>query len=285
MSNKVYEIVTDRIVKLLESKQELVWQRGWQDNSQRPMNGKSLTAYRGFNRMLLTVLGESPYWLTFNQIKSKRGSLKKGSKSVPIIFWNWVYFDSEGRKVKDASKAAKKIPFLRYYNVFNAADIEGIEFPEIKKIELKDNQKIDKCEAIITSHTDLKIKHEGSKAFYRPSTDSVTMPPMETFNNSECYYSVLFHEVAHWTGHSKRLNRELDTKLAPFGSTDYSQEELVAEMTASFLCEETQIANEQLNLNSAAYLKGWLSKLKDDTKMIIQAGAKAQKAADYILKV
>lgn len=283
----VYDIVTNRIIDLITNSNKLVWQRSWQGNLA-PMNYVSKKPYRGFNRMLCSHLFDNPYFMTFNQIRKAGGKIIKGQKSVPIIYWNWLYLDANGKKVKDEKDAVKKLPFLRYFNVFNATQIEGIDFvyPKIEKVSEK--KRIEKCEAVVKNLQDnkgLKIDNEGKgRAFYRPSSDSVHLPLFKTFKSSEAYYSVMFHELVHWTGHSKRLNRELDTKLCSFGDTDYSKEELVAEMGASFICEELQIANEQTNINSAAYLKGWLGALKSDTKMLVQAGAKAQKAVDYILE-
>ena len=111
------------------------------------------------------------------------------------------------------------------------------------------------------------------------------MPELAQFETAEGYYSTLFHELTHSTGHTSRLNREGITKLNPFGSVEYSKEELLAEMGASFLCAYAEIGNQPLNENSAAYLQGWLKVLKSDKKLIFKAAASAQKAMDYILNV
>ncbi|MDA2931531.1 zincin-like metallopeptidase domain-containing protein [Acidobacteria bacterium AH-259-O06] len=108
------------------------------------------------------------------------------------------------------------------------------------------------------------------------------MPPAEVFTGDAEYYSTIFHELTHSTGHKSRLNR-LDTdNLAPFGSRDYSQEELVAEMGAAFLCGHCRIENRTID-NSAAYIQGWLRRLRNDKGLVIFAAAQAQKAADFIL--
>jgi antirestriction protein ArdC len=126
------------------------------------------------------------------------------------------------------------------------------------------------------------LNHGGALAFYRPATDTVQMPTRETFDNPEAYYSTLFHELTHSTGHQKRLNRPTLTDLQPFGSTNYSKEELVAELGAAFLCAQAGIENATVNRN-ASYIAGWLRALENDRRMVILAAAQAQKAADYIL--
>jgi antirestriction protein ArdC len=107
------------------------------------------------------------------------------------------------------------------------------------------------------------------------------MPEPTRFASSEEYYSTLFHELAHSTGHSKRLDRKLDTDPKAFGSADYAKEELVAEMAAAFLCGHAGIKPAVIG-NQAAYIHGWLKQLKDDKKLVVSAAASAQRAADWI---
>ena len=123
---------------------------------------------------------------------------------------------------------------------------------------------------------------QSGRAFYSPSRDSVTVPELSQYAKPEEFYSTLFHELAHATGHKSRLNRDGITHFCSFGSTDYSKEELVAEMTAAFLCGHCGIDNATI-ANSAAYLQGWIKALKGDKKLAVMAGAQAQKAANYIL--
>src|SRR5262245_3273838 len=129
-----------------------------------------------------------------------------------------------------------------------------------------------------------KLVHleEIAPAYYRPSTDTVNMPQRELFPKAEHYYSVLFHELTHSTGHMSRLNRETLRDMLTFGDTNYGKEELVAEMGAAYLCGVAGIVNETVD-NSAAYIQGWLSKLRKDKRILIQAAAQAQRATDYIL--
>jgi len=150
-------------------------------------------------------------------------------------------------------------------------------------VRLDEAERIEKCEGIVEGVKGLKLHHGGSKAYYSPMADYIQMPEFASFKSPESYYSVLFHELVHWTGHSSRLDRGLDIKLCSFGSTDYSKEELVAEMGASFMCEYAQISNEQTQHNSAAYLKGWMKRLKGDVKLLVTAGGQAQKSADLLI--
>jgi len=127
-----------------------------------------------------------------------------------------------------------------------------------------------------------EVLHRGHQACYIPVFDEVRIPEPENFESGEAYYGTLFHELAHSTGHSSRLDRGLDSKLAPFGSADYSREELVAEMGAAFLCAHAGISPATVE-NSAAYINGWLRKLKGDKRLVIHAAAQAQRASDLIL--
>jgi antirestriction protein ArdC len=122
---------------------------------------------------------------------------------------------------------------------------------------------------------------QDSRAFYRPSTDTVGMPARSAFDSIEAYYSTLFHELTHSTGHPSRLAREGILKHNPFGSEDYSKEELVAEMGAAMLCGVAGIESQTLG-NSASYLQSWISRLKSDSRLVVSAAVQAQKAADYI---
>ena len=123
---------------------------------------------------------------------------------------------------------------------------------------------------------------QEDRAWYRPCTDTVGIPARGAFDSAEEYYSTLFHELTHSTGHPKRLGRAGIEKLNTFGSESYSKEELIAEMGAAMLCGVAEIERKTLS-NSAAYLKSWTDVLKGDSRMVVSAASQAQKAADYIL--
>lgn len=272
--NKVYEIITDQILAALESG-TVPWQKPWTGTG--PKNLASKKGYRGINSFLLSLRGfSSPYWVTFNQCKDLGGMVKAGEKSTKVILW---------KPVKKGENEEKSFVMLRYFNVFNVEQttIDPSKIPALNA-ESNDIQPIEACAAISRRYLDdsgptLKV---GGAAFYRPSEDSVTMPPIQAFRKAEEYYSTLFHEITHSTGNGTRLNRPTMTDSCPFGSTNYSKEELIAEMGAAMLCGVAGIANVTID-NSAAYIASWLGKLRSDPKLVISAAAQAQKAADLIL--
>jgi len=286
----VYDIITERIVALLESG-TIPWQKPWGASAGgiAPSNYSSRKPYRGINAMLLACSGFGcPYWLTFKQAKEMGGNVRKGSKGMPVVFWKFLDKEDEaGNVVRDANGNAVKVPLLRYYTVFNLEQIEGIAYEAPKAPEGPAFEPFAQCEAIVSGMKLCpEIRHGGASAFYAPAIDLVQMPQRESFRGFAEYYSTLFHELTHATGHSKRLNRkgvssEVEANHA-FGSADYSREELVAEMGASFLCGSAGIFNHTAS-NSAAYISNWIKALKGDSKLVVIAAAQAQKAADFIL--
>jgi antirestriction protein ArdC len=279
----VYEIVTDRIMVLLEQG-NIPWRKPWL-STEGPRNLISKKQYRGINQFLLNC---SPYtsshWLTYNQASLKGGSVRKGEKATIVVFWKWID-QKESKRVVGSNHDRElngKIPLLRYYNVFNLDQVDGIEPPIEDQITTAFTP-IEQAEQIIENmQCKPAIKYGGSRACYSPQLDYIQLPPKETFLSSEEFYSTAFHEAVHATGHSSRLGRKSITETAYFGSHDYSQEELVAEFGASMLCAVSQIEQQTIE-NSAAYIKGWLKVLKNDKKLAIIAAGQAQKSADFIL--
>ncbi|MEO0797371.1 MAG: zincin-like metallopeptidase domain-containing protein [Verrucomicrobiota bacterium] len=277
MANKnsktdAYQIVTDRVIQLMEQG-TCPWHRPWHTLNAAPKNFHSDHQYSGINWILLNALGfEIPFFMTFKQVKDRKGSIRKGSKGLPVVYWNFV-------KRIDESGEEKKIPFLKTYKVFNCADIEGIEFP-CPELPSREFNPIEAAEKVIQNWKDCPpIKHGSNRACYHPDDDKIAMPNKSRFKSDQEYYSVMFHEMAHATGHRSRLKR---LKPATFGSKNYGKEELVAEMTSAFLCAHCGIDNSVIE-NQAAYLKCWINTLKGDPRLIITAATAAQKAANYIL--
>jgi antirestriction protein ArdC len=193
-----------------------------------------------------------------------------------IVFWKQY-----GVEDKETGKE-KTVPVLRYYRVFNVEQCDGIKAPDAATFQPTDFQPIQQAEGIVNGYEGRpSIEHGGQQAFYRPSSDLVQMPEPSRFATPEEYYSTLFHELAHSTGHSKRLDRGLDSSPKPFGSPDYGREELVAEMAAAFLCGHVGLQPAVIE-NQAAYLQGWLKQLKDDKKLVIAAAGAGQRAADWV---
>jgi antirestriction protein ArdC len=284
MSNQVYGYVTDKILEELE-RGCVPWQKPWKtasDGVRMPTSFMSKKPYRGVNTFLLTLARfkagyDSNYWLTFKQIQALGGNVK-GQRSEMVVFWKLLEKPAKDPKPDDATDY---IPMLRYYRVFNLDQVEGIKKPMPESVAVF--QPIAEAEAVAAKYQQhIEVTHGGDRAYYRPSTDSIRMPERESFDSPQAYYSTLFHEFTHSTGHESRLNRPGIVETHYFGDEIYSKEELVAEMGAAMLCGVVGIENKTIR-NSASYIQSWLSKLRDDKKLVVHAAAAAQKAADLIL--
>ncbi|NBK98711.1 MAG: DUF1738 domain-containing protein [Erysipelotrichia bacterium] len=281
----VYEIVTQKIIEKLENG-VLPWHKPW--TAHKPCNFASKREYNGINLMLLD--GEDPRYMTFPQVKEKGGSIKKGAKAYMVVFWSPIKAKTITIKDEDTGEEETLIDgktlgkfMLRYYTVFNAVDIEGIEFPPLP---INENVcQLEEAQSIADAYIEQlrSFGHGGDRAYYAPFSDHVQMPTLESFHSSEEYYSTLFHELGHSTGHESRLNRHSQKEFDSHRH-NYSYEELVAEMTACFLCAHVGITN-TLD-NSASYLKGWASVLskKENQRFVVIAAGQAQKASDFILR-
>jgi antirestriction protein ArdC len=203
------------------------------------------------------------------------------------VFWKIsdVKQSKENLDIEENDEKTRRRFLLRFYRVWN---LEQCELPQavidkLPKLETHQHDPIEAIEKIIAGMPNPpEIARGGSKAFYSPIPDRITLPPRELFISAEEEACTTLHECSHATGSSKRLNRESIIEAAPFGSPTYSREELVAELSAAFLCAEAGISNAVI-ANQAAYLAGWLKAFSDNRRLLIQAAAQAQKAADYIL--
>ena len=294
----VFQIVTEKIMQQLE-KGVIPWRKPWKGGSAyMPKNFVTKKSYRGINPWLLAGTSfekgyESPFWVTFKQAQALGGKVKKGEKGTLIVFWKWLFKKVnggttdkiEGIEALETTQggAPKKIPLLRYYYVFNVEQCEGFEIPQVEKPQGKEFKPIEQAEALVEGYkTKPEIKHAKQQAYYSPRLDYINMPKKESFDHVEEYYSTLFHELVHSTGHDSRLKREGFDEAHFFGDVVYSKEELVAEFGASFLCGFAGIENQTVK-NSSAYIKGWVTMLKGDKRLLVMACAKAQKAVDYVL--
>jgi len=281
MSQKIYQMITDQILTKLD--QGVVpWRKPWNAESGSPKNLISKKPYRGINPLMLSCSGfASPWWLSFRQIKQSGGKVLKGQKGTPVIFWKFL--DKEIEK-ENGEAEIRKIPMLRYYLVWNLEQTEGINPKKIPTAETReDMDPIEAAEAIVAGMPNApEILFMGTQACYSPGQDQVWIPKAKYFHTQEEYYSAIFHELTHATGHKNRLNRPGITERIQFGSENYSKEELVAEMGSAMLCGIAGIENSTID-NSAAYIDGWRKKISEDPKLVILAAAQAQKAADHIL--
>lgn len=269
----VAEIITNEIIKKLESG-IIPWFKPWEGGE--AVNYITQKPYTGINRLLL----DGGEYITFKQIQDKGGHIKKGAKSHIVVFYKPIeYTDDETDEIKQFN-------MLRYYRVFSLDDVEGIESKQT--IKEHENFTIEKCENIVNDYINrsgvtLKNNKRSARAYYAPSTDSITLPQLEQFTSSQHYYATAFHEMAHSTGHKTRLNRL--SKKAHFGNEEYSREELTAEITSAMLCKYSGIDTAEIKDNAVAYIGGWLKALKEDKNMIIVASAKAEKAYNMILDI
>jgi antirestriction protein ArdC len=294
---KVYEIVTDQILSLLE-RGVVPWKKPWKASSSGsfPRNIVSKKNYQGVNVFLLASAGySSPFWMTFKQAGRLGGHIKKGEKSHLVIFWTWLTpkrssFKKDAEEDDSGDGAGeiddKKVPYLRYYRVFNIEQTEGIEYP--KETVAHNWNPIERCEEVVRNMPNCpEIVHGFDRACYQPLKDRVLLPDKNSFKDIESYYCTCFHEICHSTGSQKRLGRVGITSIInsngstrDIGVTAF--EELVAEMGASFLCWHTGIDTKTIE-NNASYIADWLQALKNNPKMVITAAASAQKAVDWIL--
>jgi len=274
----VYALVTNRIIELLE-KGVIPWQQPWTDGGH-PKNLISDKNYRGINVWLLNSLHfQRNVFLTFKQAKDLGANIKKGEKSCPVVFWKWI--EKENKETKEM----ERIPLLRYYNVFNIDQCEGIPKEKIPQITERENDPLETCEKIISEMPKRPdIRHVEHRAYYNRAQDFINLPKTETFKNSEGYYGTLFHELVHSTGHNERLNRRELLESRGMTTNEYAIEELTAEMGASYLKSYAGIPIDQLE-NNASYIKYWLERLKNDKRYIVHASAQAQKATDFILNI
>ena len=273
----VYEVITSRILEMLDAG-VIPWKRPWKQAVSR--NVVSRKEYRGANAIMLP----GGWFGTYKQIKDIGGSVKKGAHGFPVVFFSFP--DRKGKETETEEDEGKKdkrtAPILRYYHVFRLEDCEGID-RKFTSGEGKPSS-VEAAEAIIQKmpNRPVIIEKSGRKAYYSPDTDEVRVPERNQFLTIEEFYSTLFHELCHSTGHQDRLNRKTLTEKAAFGSSEYGKEELVAEFGASFLCGSARIDNTTVK-NSAAYISSWKKAIKADSKMVIQAAGMGQKAADYII--
>lgn len=274
----VYEQITGRIIDQLTNG-VVAWRKPWTVGSARNLiSGK---AYQGINALLLsTAPYQSRYWLSFKQARERGGSVRKGERGMPIVFW-----DIKQRGLFDGTDLDDDKPqtyaLLRYWTVFNVEQCDGVDYPSNTDVP---TLPLDAAAQVVDTMPmrPTIAHHNHDRASYNPSTDAVTLPPLDAFRPPEAYYCTLFHELAHSTGHASRLGRPGIVDFDRFGSQQYSVEELIAEMTAAMLCGVTGISPAVIE-NEAAYLASWLKALKADHRMIIVAAGQAQKASDFIL--
>lgn len=276
----VYQTITDKILDALAAG-VTPWRIPWSSFDSSPKNLLSKSPYRGINSFLtnleIHLRGyRSHFFLTFKQAAQLGGTVKRGERGLPIVFWGKRDVENDEGEIETKWVA-------RGYTVFNVEQCHGLEVEDQSEAETYQHDPIDRAEEVVAGVPHPPVIRSGYwSACYIPSSDEIRLPDLHRFPRAEDYYATIFHELGHCTGHEKRLSRETLTDLCPFGSTNYSKEELVAEMTAAFLCGHTGIIDSTID-NNAAYLDGWIKKIKGEPRLVIEAAGAAQRAADYLL--
>jgi antirestriction protein ArdC len=277
----VYDIVTQKMIERLEAG-TVPWRKPWASDGRPPMNLVSGKAYTGVNSWLLNVAGYgSPYWLTINQANERGATLRDGERySIAVFTKQWTPKEPRIGAPVDKDGKPKALRVLRYYRVYNAEQFTGLDYPRPQARALDFNP-IEACETIVASMpAPPTLQHVEARAYYQRRNDLVNIPPRESFEAEPEYYSTLFHELVHSTGHETRLARAQEATSKMDGA--YAREELVAELGGAYLCNHAGIAHRTL-ANSAAYCASWIARLKGDSKLIVQAASRASKAANWIL--
>lgn len=260
------------------------WVKPWGANQARglPVNALTGRAYRGCNVMLLLATPfHSRGWLTFKQVSSIGGKVKKGAKASDIFFFTTVEVEKEDRTTGEKVKV--DVPCLKNFKVFN---LEQCELPEDAPLKYRpentdtmpidENPVFDVCEQLLN----LAVWYENNtKAYYIPSRDEIHLPNRRTFSSLSGFWGTAMHELSHWTGHESRLNRDMGKS---FGSQKYAREELVAEVSSWLLAVTLGTPHEPQN--NAAYLASWVKDFKDKPRELYRAISQAQKVVDYLLE-
>jgi antirestriction protein ArdC len=269
----LYAQVTNTIVTELESG-AVPWIRPWRNTAPvgtvMPHNAATNRPYSGINIPILwgAALGggyDCHLWMTYKQALAGGAQVRGGEHGTIVVF-------TKKLKVGDEDEE-RLVSMLRTYTVFNVAQIDGLT--ETEPVILTEVERINAVEAFVKA-TDADIKTGGNQPMYVPSLDYIVMPPAGAFRTVEHFYATELHELAHWTAAEKRLNRDLKNR---FGTKAYAAEELVAELTAAFLCAHLGIQGE---LRHAGYIADWIRLLKEDDRAIFTAASKASQAADFL---
>ena len=281
----LYDEVTSRIIAELEAGR-VPWVQPWGRSGGTgpglPRNALTARNYSGVNVLILwgAVIEHgwpSQSWLTFKQARDAGGCVIKGEHGTTVVYADRFTPEAEKERARQTGDAAKAIPFLKRFTVFNVAQCEGLR-PGLAAdpAPLPERQIVPVAEEVIAA-SGIEFRVGGNQAFYVPAQDYVQVPPQPAFFEQINYYRTCLHELCHGSGHKSRLNRNL---VNSFGSKDYAREELIAEMGSAFLCAALGIIP---TVRHADYLASWLAVLREDNRAIFRAASAASKAADWLL--
>lgn len=281
--------IADTIIKKMED--AMSWKKPWLTASEPPYNVIAQKKYRGSNRLYLSMFGyNDPRWMTFKQLKDKGYYLQAGSKGAKIEYYR--IYDKETKKDLDLNwwqtltldqrkKYEENLQFVyRYSVVFNGSCIHGLEPWKQNVAEVKVN--ITESIQSIADNMGITIySDDGSKAFYVPKTDEIHLPQASSFWDQSMYDATMLHELAHATGHPTRLNRDLSGQ---FGSENYANEELRAEISSFFVSQELGCSiTTQVTDNHVAYLQSWIKAIQADNTVLFKAIKDSDSIADYMI--
>lgn len=305
----LYQEITDNVLDAL-SIGCVPWTQTWMAPSSNPRSVSTGKRYQGINSLNLGLQQSlkgyaSPWWLTYRQAQKLGGQVRKGEKSSHATYWMMLEDRHPAGHVNAAKPTGKGkiIPLLRHYAVFNldqcdmpAEVLERLSnrldrlvgFHRIDCGQAQDMKAVDLADFVISSYLDsqdITLNHGGDSAYYRPSTDTITMPEREYFESPEAYQFTLLHECMHSTGHDKRLKRGIGQGQLASNDDSYTREELVAELGAAFAGAHLGIERPELIENRNAYIQGWTRRLEEDKKAIVWAAGRASKACDLVLGI
>lgn len=283
MSNKIdiYQEVTNSIIDAIENGSCSDFELPWHNISGIPQNARTGNAYQGINTLLLWAKQrqhgfKSGKWATIKQWNELGGKVIKGSKGTHIVFWKLIEIEPQQDNKEIETRA-----FARFSTVFNADQIEGIEIDaDITKSEI---EILENADSFIKA-TGANIRHGETQAYYNITQDYINLPCPALFKDTEHssatenYFSTAFHEIVHWSGNKKRLDRFQES----CSEQDYAFEELIAEIGAAMLCSLTGVSTSP-RADHASYVNSWLKALKGNKHFIFKASSQAQKAVDYLL--
>lgn len=282
---KLYEQITNRIIAELEAGR-VPWVQPWESAKAgigMPYNAVSDRRYSGINVLTLwdAIVSRgfaSHAFLTFRQAIALGGNVRRGEQGIGVIYTRRLIPREEQRRADmEGREPSGGIPFLKWFTVFSVEQCEGL--PEHicePPPPIPEGLILPQAEALIAA-TDADFRIGGPSAFYSPVHDYVQVPRPDVFHDPVNWHRTAFHELGHWVGGAARLNRD---QSGVFGSVAYGKEELVAELTASFVCAALGITP---TVRHADYIGSWLEIIRGDDRAILRAASAASKAADYLL--
>jgi antirestriction protein ArdC len=291
----IHQEVTDRVIAAVK-RGVPPWQRPWTSGGA-PRSMSTGKLYKGMNIWLTGMTAmergyKSPYWGTYQTIAQLGGQVRQGESEkngrggTLVVVWN------RGKPVTETNDDGEKVTrsrlFIGSHKVFNAEQADGLPEKYYAQPSGSNGEPMELAQAIADGYfgrdgAPTLIHDQVARAYYQAEPDVIHLPKMADHVSTGEYYSTLFHEAGHSTGHKSRLDRDGIREFGHFGDNLYSKEELVAEMTATMVCAEAGIDTDAVFDNSAAYIGGWLRKLGEDNKLLISAASKASHAADLIL--